>query len=157
MVAVGLARLVAASHLSYIAFLLVGGFMAKRWPKLMKWHLGAIGVAAVVNITGSDCPLTVWEKWFLRQAGREPYESGFVSNYLVEPVYPPGITGRVNSVILLVLAVPITVACWRLGRLRRGVWVAYAPNTRVSRGLAARRRRAQARRVQDTGDDHGTP
>ena len=56
MVAVGLSRLVAASHLSYIVFLLIGGFMAKRWPKLMKWHLGAIGAAAVVNITGSDCP-----------------------------------------------------------------------------------------------------
>ena len=114
MVLVGLARLVAASHLSYIAFLLIGGFMAKRWPKLMKWHLGAIGAAAVVNITGSDCPLTVWEKWFLRQAGREPYETGFISNYLVEPVYPPGITGRVNFVILVTLTVPITVSYWRM-------------------------------------------
>ncbi len=114
MVAVGLARLVAASHLSYIVFLLVGGFMAKRWPRLMKWHLGAIGAAGVVNLTGSDCPLTVWEKRLLRQAGREPYETGFVSNYLVEPVYPPGITGRVNLVILVTLTVPITVSYWRM-------------------------------------------
>ncbi len=114
MVAVGLARLVAASHLSYIVFLLVGGFMAKRWPRLMKWHLGAIGAAGVVNLTGSDCPLTVWEKRLLRQAGREPYETGFISNYLVEPVYPPGITGRVNLVILVTLTVPITVSYWRM-------------------------------------------
>ena len=156
MVLVGLARLLAASHLAYIVFLLVGGFMAKRWPKLMKWHLGAIGAAAVVNITGSDCPLTVWEKWFLRQAGRAPYETGFISNYLVEPVYPPGITGRVNFVILVTLTVPITVGYWRLIKRRRGVWVAFAPNTRVSRGSAARRRQAQARRVPNTGDEHGT-
>ncbi|WP_420610181.1 DUF2784 domain-containing protein [Candidatus Poriferisodalis sp.] len=118
MVAVGLARLVAASHLSYIVFLLVGGFMAKRWPQLMKWHLGAIGAAGVVNITGSDCPLTVCETWLLRQAGREPYETGFISNYLVEPVYPPGITGRVNFVILVTLTVPITVSYWRMRRSR---------------------------------------
>ena len=114
MVGVGLARLVAASHLGYIVFLLVGGFMARRWPKLTKWHLGAIGVAGVVNITGSDCPLTVWEKWFLRHAGQEPYETGFISHYLVEPVYPPGINGRVNFVILVTLTVPITISYWRM-------------------------------------------
>ena len=114
MVGVGLARLVAASHLGYIVFLLVGGFMARRWPKLTKWHLGAIGAAGVVNITGSDCPLTVWEKWFLRHAGQEPYETGFISHYLVEPVYPPGINGRVNFVILVTLTVPITISYWRM-------------------------------------------
>lgn len=118
MVAVGLARLAAASHLSYIAFLLVGGFMAKRWPKLMKWHLGAIGAAGVVNLTGSDCPLTVWETWLLRRGGREPYETGFISHYLVEPVYPPGVTGRVNFVILLALTVPITISYWRMRKAR---------------------------------------
>ncbi|WP_420436489.1 DUF2784 domain-containing protein [Candidatus Poriferisodalis sp.] len=118
MVAVGLARLVAASHLSYIVFLLVGGFMARRWPRLMKWHLGAIGAAGVVNLTGSDCPLTVWETWLLRRGGQEPYETGFVSHYLVEPVYPPGINGRVNLVILVTLTVPITASYWRMRKGR---------------------------------------
>ena len=116
MVLVGLARLMAASHLAYIVFLLVGGFAAKRRPKLMKWHLAAFGAAGLVNITGSDCPLTTWEKWFLRRAGREPYETGFASYYLVEPIYPRGITGRVNSVILLALVIPILVSYWRLLR-----------------------------------------
>ncbi len=116
MVAVGLARLMAASHLAYIVFLLVGGFAAKRWPRLMKWHLAAFGAAGLVNLTGSDCPLTVWEKWLLRQAGREPYETGFASHYLVEPFYSKGITGRANSVILLALVIPVLVSYWRLFR-----------------------------------------
>ncbi|WP_419842037.1 DUF2784 domain-containing protein [Candidatus Poriferisodalis sp.] len=116
MVAVGLARLAAVSHLSFIVFLLVGGLCAKRWPKLTKWHLAAMGAAGVVNITGADCPLTVWEKWFLRRAGREPYESGFISHYLVEPVYPPGIDGRVNLLILVALTVPNAAGYWRLLR-----------------------------------------
>jgi len=116
MMLVGLARLMAASHLAYIVFLLVGGFAAKRRPKLMKWHLAAFGAAGLVNITGSDCPLTTWEKWFLRRAGREPYETGFASHYLVEPFYTKGITGRVNSVILLALVIPVLVSYWRLAR-----------------------------------------
>ncbi|WP_419912107.1 DUF2784 domain-containing protein [Candidatus Poriferisodalis sp.] len=116
MALVGLARLMAASHLAYIVFLLVGGFAAKRRPKLMKWHLAAFGAAGLVNITGSDCPLTTWEKWFLLRAGREPYETGFASHYLVEPFYSKGITGRVNSVILLALVIPVVVSYWRLIR-----------------------------------------
>ena len=119
MALVALAWIMAAFHLAYIVFLLVGGFMARRWPKLTKWHLGAIGAAALVNITGSDCPLTAWEKWFLRRAGHEPYETGFVSHYLVEPVFPPGINGRVNLIILITLTVPITVSYWRMSRSRR--------------------------------------
>ena len=116
MALVGLARLMAASHLAYIVFLLVGGFAAKRRPKLMKWHLAAFAAAGLVNVTGSDCPLTAWEKWFLRRAGREPYETGFASHYLVEPFYSKGITGRVNSVILLTLVIPVLVSYWRLAR-----------------------------------------
>ena len=116
MALVGLARLMAASHLTYIVFLLFGGFAAKRRPKLMKWHLAAFGAAGLVNITGSDCPLTTWEKWFLLRAGREPYETGFASHYLVEPFYSKGITGRVNSVILLALVIPVLVSYWRLIR-----------------------------------------
>ena len=113
----GLARLVAASHLAYIVFMLVGGFAARRWPRLTKWHLGALGAGAAVNLAGADCPLTVWEKRCLHRAGHVPYETGFVSHYLVEPVYPRGIDGRVRFVILVALAVPNLVSYWRLSRI----------------------------------------
>ncbi|WP_428121721.1 DUF2784 domain-containing protein [Candidatus Poriferisodalis sp.] len=109
-----LARLVAGSHLAYVVFLIVGGFLAWRKPKLVKWHVGAIVAAAVVNITASDCPLTVWEKWFLRQAGDVPYETGFISHYLVEPIYRPGINGGVNFVLLCCLVIPNAISYWRL-------------------------------------------
>lgn len=109
----------AGSHLAFVVFLIAGGFLAWRRPKLVKWHVGAIAAAAIVNITGSDCPLTVWEKWLVRQAGSEPYETGFISHYLVEPIYRPGINGRVNLVLLGCLVVPITVSYWRLHRTSR--------------------------------------
>ena len=109
-----LARLVAGSHLALVAFLIVGGFLAWRKPKLVKWHVGAIIATALVNITGSDCPLTVWEKWFLRQAGDVPYETGFISHYLVEPIYRPGIDDRVNFVLLCSLVIPNAISYWRL-------------------------------------------
>ena len=116
-----LAWLVAGSHLTYVVFLIVGGFLAWRKPKLVKWHAGAIAAAAVVNITASDCPLTVWEKWFLRQAGDVPYETGFISHYLVEPIYRPGINGRVNFVMLCSLVVPNVIGYWLVRRTSQAI------------------------------------
>ena len=100
----------AVTHLAFIAFLIAGGPLARRMPRLMKWHLGAIGVTVAINLARADCPLTVWEKHFLTRAGREPYESGFISHYLVEPIYPAGIDGRVNLMILAAWMVPTAFA-----------------------------------------------
>ena len=108
----------AVTHLAFIAFLVVGGLLARRMPRLIKWHLGAIGATVAINLTGSECPLTVWEKHFLTQAGREPYESGFISHYLVEPIYPAGIDGRVNLMILAAWMVPTAFAYWGFLRSR---------------------------------------
>ena len=108
----------AVTHLAFIAFLIAGGPLARRMPKLIKWHLGAIGVTAAINLAGAECPLTVWEKHFLAQAGREPYESGFISHYLVEPIYPAGIDGRVNLMILAAWMVPTGFAYWGFLRSR---------------------------------------
>ena len=113
-----LAGLMAVTHLAFIAFLITGGPLARRMPRLMKWHLGAIGVTVAINLARADCPLTVWEKHFLAQAGREPYESGFISHYLVEPIYPAGIDGRVNLMILAAWMVPTAFAYWGFLRSR---------------------------------------
>lgn len=111
-----LAWLMVALHMSFIAFLVVGGPLSRLAPALMRWHWGVVVVTVVINLSGSDCPLTVWEKHFLRSAGREPYDSGFISHYLVEPIYPPGIDGRVNLVLLGAWIIP---TAWAYGRFAR--------------------------------------
>ena len=100
----------AGTHLSFIVFLVVGGPLAARFPRVVLWHLGAIAATAAVNLSGSDCPLTTWEKFFLVQAGQQPYENGFISHYLVEPVHAAGIDGSVNLVILGAWILPTTCA-----------------------------------------------
>ena len=108
------ARLVAGllmmGHLSFIVFLVAGGPLARRFPSLLKWHLGVVGLTIVINVTGSPCPLTVWEKHFLALAGEQPYEKGFIEHYLVEPVHPAGIDAQVNLVLVAAWVVPSAVA-----------------------------------------------
>ena len=107
--ALPLSKLAAGSHFAFIAFLVVGGPAGRRWPRLVPVHVAAIAATAAINLSGSDCPLTVAEKHLVRRAGREPYEGGFISHYLVEPVHPTGIDGRVNLVLLSAWMVPTTV------------------------------------------------
>jgi hypothetical protein len=112
----GMSRLTAVVHGSFIAFLIVGGPLARRWPKVMPAHLGAIAITVAINLTGSECPLTVAEHRLLEASGRAPYPNGFVSHYLVEPFHPAGIDGRVNLAVLGVWMVPTGLAYLRRPR-----------------------------------------
>jgi hypothetical protein len=84
------ADLVAITHAAFIAFLLVGGFLAWRWPRLVWAHLPAVVLTATVFAFGADCPLTDLEKYFRRQAGERAYRDGFIAHYLL-PMVPDGV------------------------------------------------------------------
>ena len=104
------ARLVALTHFAIVSFLVAGGPLARRFPRLRPPHLATIAIIAGINLTGSDCPLTVLEMKLLRASGRVPYETGFISHYFVEPFHPAGINGRVNLVLLSVWMIPTAIA-----------------------------------------------
>jgi len=104
------ARGVALTHFAFIAFLVAGGPLGLRFARARPLHAAAIATAMAINLAGSDCPLTTVEKDLLRASGRPVYEGGFISHYLVEPVFPSGIDGRVNMVLLSAWIVPTAVA-----------------------------------------------
>jgi hypothetical protein len=43
-----------------------------------------------IGIVGFEEPLTTWEQWLRRKAGRRAYTDGFVAHYLTGRVYPHG-------------------------------------------------------------------
>jgi hypothetical protein len=112
------AAAVVAVHLAFVVFVLVGGFLAWRWPGVLRVHIPAVVVSAALALAGLDCPLTELEKWLLEMAGEVPYRGGFISHYLVEPVYAPGTTPAVR-VLLRVATVAITVVAYGGYLLRR--------------------------------------
>jgi hypothetical protein len=111
------ARGVALTHFAFIAFLIAGGPIGLRYARARPVHVAAIATALAINLTGSDCPLTVLEKRMLQAGGHRVYEGGFISHYLVEPVHPAGIDGRINLLLLSAWIVP-TAAAYAL-RARR--------------------------------------
>ena len=104
------ARLVALTHFAFVAFLISGGPISRRFPRIRPAHIATIGITAAINLTGSDCPLTVLEMNLLRASGRVPYDTGFISHYFVEPFHPSGINGRVNLVLLGAWMIPTAFA-----------------------------------------------
>jgi hypothetical protein len=106
------------AHLGTIVVMVAGGPAALRWRRVVPIHLAVAAATVAINVRGSDCPLTTWEKRLLVAAGREPYEGGFNSHYLVEWWHPAGIDGRVNCGLIAAWAVPTAVSYAVLARRR---------------------------------------
>ena len=104
-----LADVVMVTHFGYLVYLVVGGFLAWRWPPAIYPHLVAVGWALGIVFVGFPCPLTSIEHRLRHETG----EFGFIDRYLEEIVYPEELT----TVLRLGVAILVAVAYW--GWLRR--------------------------------------
>ncbi|MDZ7644861.1 MAG: DUF2784 domain-containing protein [Woeseiaceae bacterium] len=92
-------------HFGFVLFVAFGGFLVLRWPRLAVVHLPAVAWGVVVEITGRYCPLTGLENELRRAAGDAGYTGGFIEQYIVPILYPPGLTRNLQLALagLLIL------------------------------------------------------
>ncbi|QMV64854.1 uncharacterized protein DUF2784 [Ectopseudomonas oleovorans] len=83
-------------HLGFILFVLFGGLLLLRWPRLLWLHLPAVVWGATVEFFHLLCPLTPWENQLRRAAGDAGYEGGFIEHYLIPLIYPAGLTPQIQ-------------------------------------------------------------
>jgi|SRR5579885_1335458 len=107
-------------HLAFVLFVVGGGFLVRRTPRLAWLHLPAAAWGAVVEFAGWVCPLTPLEH-FLRQRGETAnYDEDFITHYLLSILYPSALTREVQIVLgAAVLAVNLAIY-WRLVRRHYG-------------------------------------
>ncbi len=104
------ATVIALLHLAFIVFVLLGGLLVLRWPRVAWVHLPAAAWGVLIEFFGWWCPLTKWENHFLRLAGRAGYDGGFVAHYIMPIIYPPGLTrGMEIAIGIIVLVVNAAV------------------------------------------------
>ena len=111
-----------AVHALFVVFVVLGGALALRWPRVAFVHLPAAAWGAWVEFTGTICPLTPFENQWRRAAGEAGYQGGFVEHYVVPVLYPEGVTSRTQVVLgLVVVAVNLAVygLAWRRWRRNR--------------------------------------
>lgn len=115
-----LTTVVLTLHFAYLAYVVVGGFLAWRWPRMIWPHLVAAGwgLVIVANPWGWECPLTYAENWSRQRAGRAGLESGFVDQYIEGVLYPERFTWLLQ-LLAAVLVVGSWVGCYLRWRSRR--------------------------------------
>lgn len=92
-----LADVTLAVHLAFIVYVVVGGFIAWRWPGTIWLHLSAATWGFASIAVGIDCPLTDLENWAREHAGSAALPStGFIDHYLTGVIYPDSALGTVR-------------------------------------------------------------
>lgn len=106
------AQAVAAVHLAYLLYVLLGGLLGLRslhwlWPHLVTVVWGVLGLLTQVH-----CPLTLLEKHLLDLDGTQPYAGTFIGHYLEGVLYPASSASLVwwGTAVLVLLTYLLAVA-----------------------------------------------
>ena len=108
-----LADAVLAFHGVFVAFVLIGGFLVLRWPRLKWAHLPAAVWGVLIEYVGWVCPLTPLENGLRARAGEAGYSGGFIEHYLLPALYPAHLTSSARWV-LGSIALAVNVAAYAL-------------------------------------------
>ena len=119
----GAADLVLVVHLAFILFVVLGGLLALRWPRVAWVHVPIALYGAIIEFVGFTCPLTPLEIWLRHRGGEAGYSGGFIEHYVTAAIYPTGLTRELQLALGAgVLALnAIVYAVWlRRRRAERG-------------------------------------
>lgn len=117
-----LADAVVLMHLGFVLFVVLGGLLVLRWPRLAWAHLPAAAWGVWIEWSAGICPLTPLENDLRRAGGEAGYPGSFVDHYVMPVLYPVGLTPAIQVWLgAAVLAVNLAVyaVAWRRHRRRR--------------------------------------
>jgi len=116
-----LADAVVLFHTAFVAFVVLGGFLAWRWSRIAWLHVPCAVWGAVIEYRGWICPLTPLENDLRRRAGLAGYAGGFVEHYVLPVLYPAGLTRPAQALLgTLVVIVNLIAYGVLLRRALRG-------------------------------------
>jgi hypothetical protein len=108
-------------HLAFILFALLGAATAVRWRWMPLVHLPAAAWGFFVELTGRICPLTHLENYLRVQAGQSGYTTSFIEHYLLDIIYPAGLTRGIQLALAgVVIVVNVAIYGWFCARRQHG-------------------------------------
>jgi hypothetical protein len=125
---------VLAVHFAFLAYVVLGGLPAIRWPRMFWPHLAAASWGLLVIMFPVTCPLTWAENWARQRAGEAALTRGFIDRYIEGVVYPARYTGLIDALVGLVVIGSWLFAYRRWRSVRAApVTTAAGPSRRASR------------------------
>jgi hypothetical protein len=105
-----MADLIVALHFAFVVFVVLGGLLLFRWPRVIWLHIPAVIWGVLIEFFGWICPLTPLENHFRSQEG-DAYRGDFIAHYILPILYPEGLTRR-DQFFLGGLALGLNVAIY---------------------------------------------
>lgn len=116
----GLADVVLLLHLGFVLFVVLGGLLVLRWPRVAWLHIPAAIWGVLIEYTGWICPLTPLENSLRTRGGQTAFSGSFIEHYIQPVLYPAGLT-RATQVALGSLLLILNLAAYgvALSRMKR--------------------------------------
>ena len=115
-----LADLLVGLHFLFVLFVVGGGFLTWRWPRVAWAHVPVALWGALIELAGWICPLTPLENDLRRAAGDAGYAGGFIEHHVIPVVYPAGLTREIQLAlglaVIMINAVAYGGLVWRRRR-----------------------------------------
>jgi hypothetical protein len=108
-----LADILVLLHLLFVAFVVAGGFLLLRWPKIAWLQVPAAVWGAHIEFSSGICPLTPLENHLRALGGEAGYSVSFVERYLMPILYPANLTVPIQ-LVLGGLVVAVNLAAYAL-------------------------------------------
>ncbi len=93
------ADLIVLLHFAFVIFVVAGGLLALKWPKMAYLHIPAAVWGAWIGFANWICPLTPLENHLRRLVGEAGYAGGFIEHYITRILYPAGLTAGMRVIL----------------------------------------------------------
>jgi hypothetical protein len=105
-------------HVAFVVFVVLGGLLVVRWPRLIWLHLPAAAWGVLIEFADWICPLTPLENALRERAGLAAYSGDFIGAHVLPLLYPEQLT-RTTQLWLGTFALLINgIFYWRVVRIR---------------------------------------
>jgi hypothetical protein len=114
-----LADLVVVVHFGFVLFVVLGGLLVLRWPRLAYLHVPTAVWGALIEFTGGVCPLTPLENSLRESAGGAGYQGSFIEHYILPILYPSALTRGIQLLLgSFVVVLNLAIYAYLLRRKR---------------------------------------
>jgi hypothetical protein len=108
------ADVVVVIHFAFVVFVVIGGVLALRWPKVLWIHVPAVLYSVWIVAFSITCPLTPLERDLRERGGVDRYGESFIERYVEGVLYPGDMLRQAQTV-----AAVVVVASWVAVGVRR--------------------------------------
>lgn len=118
-----LADLILVLHFAFVLFVVFGGLLVLRWPRLAYVHIPVAIYGTLIELVGWICPLTPLENSLRARAGEAGYQGSFVEHYILPVLYPSALSREIQIILgSLVLVINLLIYAY-LARQRSRIFL----------------------------------